>query len=209
MRWGRAALVQEPQPASTPARIWRRRAALMVGVGFLVALPLTLALDPGGDDGGTGKSGGAAEPAAALPGLEPGSRDRGLDVGYRVPKTWKEVKEASAIRLQSPDRSAEIVIAAPASASEADSVLVDALAAIRDGYEAVEVSPGSGREVGGLDAKGAVISAEADGSPLRIIVAVAKGGGRAYLVEVFTSAGVPAERLREAQVALNSLRLGA
>jgi hypothetical protein len=46
-----------------------------------------------------------------------------------------------------------------------------------------------------------------DGNELRIVVAVAKGKKRAYLVEVFTAANAPVERVREAQVALNSLRL--
>jgi hypothetical protein len=38
-------------------------------------------------------------------------------------------------------------------------------------------------------------------------IAVAKGSKRAYLVEVFTAANAAPERVREAQVALNSFRL--
>jgi hypothetical protein len=176
----------------------------MLAVGFAVAVPLTLLIDSGGDSDGSGASPGTE----TVPGLEAGASDEGLGVRYRLPQGWVEEKKESAIRLRSPDASAEIVIAAPAPAAQADAVLDDALAAIRRGYEDVEVTPGAGRQIGGLDAKGAVITATADRTPLRIVVAVAPGGGRAYLVEVFTAAGIEAGRLREAQVALNSLRLG-
>ncbi len=177
----------------------------MAIVGLLVAVPVTL-LTAGGEDA-------ALEPAtvptaSAPPPLGEGARDRGLRVRYRVPKGWRESRRASAIRLRSRDRTAEIVIAAPAPAARAGRLLEDTLAAIRRSYDAVQVNPGSGREIGGLRARGAVISARSEATPLRILVAVAKGRKRAYLVEVFTAEDAPGERLREAQVALNSLRLG-
>jgi hypothetical protein len=51
----------------------------------------------------------------------------------------------------------------------------------------------------------AVVAAQTrDGDALRILFAVAEGKRSAYLVELFTAADLDPERLREAQVALNS-----
>ena len=181
--------------------IWRRRVLLMAVVALLVAIPATI-LIRGGDDGDD------AEPVAAAPPLNEAVGDKALDVTYQVPEGWTEQKKAKAIQLRSSDRSTLIAIAAPTEASNAGTLLDDTLASFRNGYKDVKVRPGSGKKVGGLDAKGAVISAKTpDGNELRIVVAVAKGQKRAYLVEVFTAANAAPERLREAQVALNSLRL--
>jgi hypothetical protein len=177
----------------------------MAVVAVLVAVPVTLLVRGGGDD--NAPSARAAPVATPAPELGAGKRDGGLAVGYRVPKGWSETKQASAIRLISDDRAVAIVVAAPASASDAPSVLDDALAAIRNGYQDVKVAPGSGKKVGGLDAKGAVIRAKSGGEEQRILVAVASGKRLAYLVEVFTGAGASADDLRSAQGALNSLDL--
>jgi hypothetical protein len=99
------------------------------------------------------------------------------------------------------------VIAAPAPAADADAVLEQALGAFEAEYDDVEIAPGSGREIGGIEAKGAVVEATRAGEKLRVIVAVAPGKEHAYLVEVFTTTEISAERLREAQVVLNSLEL--
>lgn len=182
--------------------IWRRRIALMVFVAFVVGVPLTIVLRDDDDKPAS------VRPTADAPRLSAGVKDPGLKVGYRVPKGWKEKKAASAIQLTSNDRSVLVAIAAPAGASERDRVLEDSLASIRTGYNGVEIHPGSGKKVGGLDAKGAVVVARTkEGGKLRILVAAMKGRKRTYLVEVFTAAGAEPERIAEAQVALNSLRL--
>jgi hypothetical protein len=191
----------------TSRDVWRRRAVLMGVIALLVAIPVTL-LVRDGDDGGEGSSTEPATTAAQPPpDLGPGVRDEGLDVSYRVPQGWEESKKASAIRLSSPDSSAEVVIAAPAPAGDAEALLDETLAAFRSQYEQADIAPGSGRDVGGLEAKGAVVHVGRDDETLRVLVAVAPGRERAYLVEVFTTGGVSGERLREAQVALNSLKL--
>ena len=61
----------------------------------------------------------------------------------------------------------------------------------------------------GLAAKGAVVSARNpnDDIDLEILVAVAEGHKKAYLVEVFTADGASARSVAEAQRLLNSLRL--
>jgi hypothetical protein len=175
----------------------------MAVVGLLVAIPITILIS-GDDDGPQAPATTAAQPP---PDLGPGVEDRGLGVNYRLPEDWEESKEASAIRLNSPDSSAEIVIAAPAPAADADPLLQQTLDAFDASYDHVDIAPGSGRQVGGLDAKGAVVQATREGQRLRILVAVAPGTERAYLVEVFTTAGISENRLREAQVTLNSLEL--
>jgi predicted Zn-dependent protease len=185
----------------TQGTIWRRRALLMLIVALLVAIPVTI-LIRGGDDEES------APPTVAAPALNPGVQSRALDVRYQVPEGWKESKKAKAIQLLSTDRSVLIAIASPALASKSGALLDDALASIRSGYRDARIQPGSGRQVGGLDAKGAVVAAKTRaGNELRIVVAVAEGKKRAYLVEVFTAVSADPERLREAQVALNSLRL--
>jgi hypothetical protein len=186
--------------------IWKRRAALMGVIGVLVAIPLTLILRGGDDDG---EAAPTAKTTTTLPEPELSSAksDSGLDIDYRVPEGWSEQKKESAIRLASRDQAAQIVIAAPADASEASGVLDDTLAAIRSGYQDAHVSPGSGKEIGGLEAKGAVIRASTGDADLRILVAVAAGDQRAYLVEVFTAAEIGGDDLRDAQATLNSLKL--
>ena len=182
----------------------------MLAVGLVIAVPVTaLLLSDDDTDEAPPAPLPIAQSSPSTPALGAGGHDRGLNVSYRIPSGWTAKKEASAVRLRSGDHSAEIVIAAPAQASEAGNVLDEALAAIRKGYGEVEVAPGSGREIGGLEARGAVVTATTSGVELRILVAVASGRGRTYLVEVFTTAAISAPRLREAQIALNSLRLGA
>jgi hypothetical protein len=194
-------------PAIIPAMpdrgtVWRRRVLLMAVVALLVAIPVTIAIRGGDDEDGSSTS------VATSPPLTPVVSNKGLKVSYQIPEGWRESKKAKAIQLQTRDRSALIAIAAPAAASRAGSLLDDTLATFHSEYKGVEIRPGSGKQVGGLDAKGAVITANSpDGNQLRIVVAVAKGKKRAYLVEVFTAADAPVERVREAQVALNSLRL--
>jgi hypothetical protein len=188
----------------TDTKIWKRRVVLMAIVGVVVAVPLTL-LIAGGDDDEPEPP--AAPVAAEVPAAGPAQRDRGIGVRYQVADGWREKKEASAIRLRSPGREAQIVIASPAPANESEGVLDQALASLRQGYEGVKVTRGSGRTLGGLKAKGAVASVRTkEGARLRVLVAVTEGKRRAYLVEVFTAPDAAPERIREAQVTLNSLR---
>jgi hypothetical protein len=187
--------------------IWKRRVALMAAVGFLVAIPVWLAIRDDDDEPGPAVESPPTTATTAEPKVGEGRNDSGLGVRYRLPKGWRDKKEASAIRLTSRDRSAHIVIAAPAPVSEADEVLDDAIVAFRRNYEDVKVAPGSGRKIGGRKAKGAVITASTGDASLRAIVAVATGKENAYLVEIFTGADTAGKTLREAQVALNSLRL--
>jgi len=183
--------------------IWRRRVILMLIVGLVVAVPITVLIR--GGDGDEPATVGAAPTQMPTPETGPDERDKGLGVSYRVPKGWDESKEASAIRLSAPDKTAQVVIAAPAPAEDADVLLRETLAAFKTQYKKVKVAPGSGREVGGVKAKGAVITARRKGRELRVLVAVAPAKKKAYLVEVFTTANVSPSSLREAQVALNSL----
>jgi hypothetical protein len=182
--------------------IWRRRVVLMAIVGLVIAIPITLVIR-GSDD--------EAEPASSTvaenPPLNPEVSDHRLDADYSVPKRWRLNRKASALTLSSPDKTVRIGISAPGPAEDAGQVLDEAVISLRASYESVEVSPGSGRRVGGLPAKGAVVSARGDNVNLRILVAAMEGEKRAYLVEVFTAASAPASSVAEAQLFLDSLRL--
>ena len=176
----------------------------MAIVAVVVAVPVTLLAR--GDDS-------EPEPVAVTsapsgPELEKRRSDRGLRVAYRVPEGWRASKSDRTLRLRSRDGSALIAVAAPAGSGRAADVRRDLLDGIRSSYRRVDVERGEDREVGGIEARTAVVSArQADGGPLRILVAVADGDDRTYVVEVFTAASAKPQRLRQAQAALNALRL--
>jgi hypothetical protein len=183
-------------------QIWTRRVILMAIVGLLVAIPVTLIVR-GGDDEEP-----AAEPSIEdqLP-LNPGVSDEKLKASYQVPKGWTQDTKHEVLTLRSDDRSVRIGLASPAPADESGQVLKSALAGLKDSYESVEINPGSGKELGGLPAKGAVVHAEGDKIDLNILVSVMAGKKRSYVVEVFTPAGAPAKPVAQAQQFLNSLKL--
>ena len=183
--------------------IWRRRAILMLIVGLVVAIPVTLLIRGGDDD-----SEPQAKPTVTdqLP-LNPGVSDDKLKASYQVPKGWTQKTKREVLTLRSHDRTVRIGLAAPAAADESDQVLRDALAGLKGSYESVEVNPGSGKTLGGLPAKGAVIHAQGDNIDLSILVSVMRGKKRTYLVEVFTAAAAPPKPVAQAQQFLNSLKL--
>jgi hypothetical protein len=183
--------------------IWRRRAVLMAVIGLIVAIPVTLLLRDSDD-----------KPASAeqSPGIEriplnPAVGDSEIQAVYQVPEGWDLKHEGDVLKLASADDMVQVGITSPGPAEDAGKLLDEALAGIEETYDAVEVNPGSGKKVGGLPAKGAVIAARAKDAELRILVAVTKGEERAYLVEVFTAATAPPRRVAEAQRFLNSLEL--
>jgi hypothetical protein len=184
--------------------IWRRRVVLMAIVGLVIAIPVTLLIRDSGEDEPTTST----EPDLdeELP-LNPSVGDRQLDARYSVPKGWRLKRDGEVLTLRSPDKTVQIGISSPAPAGESEQVLDEAVTALKGAYESVKVSAGSGKKVGGLPAKGAVITARGDNVHLRIVVAAMAGDKKAYLVEVFTSASAPPESVAQAQRFLDSLRL--
>lgn len=181
--------------------IWRRRVILMVVVGLVVAIPLTLLLRDDDEP--------EAEPerpslAQRFP-LNPPVGDSEIEASYRVPKRWKLDREGGAVTLRAPDDSVQVGITSPGPSEDSQALLDQALASLKATYDDVEVSPGSGKKVGGLPARGAVVSARNGKTELRILVAVSEGKKRAYLVQVFTAAGAEPRRVAEAQRFLDSL----
>ena len=117
-------------------------------------------------------------------------------------------RERGAIRLRSDDRTTELAVTARAGADAQRAVLTSELDGIQRGYRVASLKAGSGRTVGGLHAKGAVVSARTrSGTVLRILVAVASGKAHTYVVEVFSAAEAPPARLIQAQLALRTLKL--
>jgi hypothetical protein len=183
--------------------IWRRRAILMAIVGLVIAIPLTVLIRSSGDD----------DPAPAQPDLDeelplnPPVDDNKLQARYSIPEGWRLKRKREVVTLSSHDKTVQIGMSAPGPAGESDQVLREALESLKATYESVEVSPGSGSEVGGLPANGAVVAARGDKVHLRIVVAAMAGKKKAYLVEVFTAVSASAESVAQAQRFLGSLRL--
>jgi hypothetical protein len=185
---------------------WKRRIVLLAILGFGVAIPLTLLARSGSDDGHYSASTSAPIPQRFR--LQGEVHLRDLGVSARVPNTWSGSRDHSTIRLRSGDRTTELAVTASAPAGRERSVLRSQLGAIRSGYRDASVKEGSGRMVGSLAAKGAVVSMRTrSGTAVRVLVAVASGDRHTYVVEVFSAANAPPERLIQAQLALRSLEL--
>ena len=176
---------------------------MMAVVGVAVAIPATLLVRDGGAE--PERIGPVTLPSAVE---EPLRTDRGLRVGYRVPRGWKRIREDRTLKLRSRNRTTLVAIAAPASADRAGRVRRDLLREIRRAYRGADIRAGGERRVGGLDARTAVIGARRPGGGrIRILLAVAPGTKRTYVVETFTAPGAESRRIVQAQEALNALEL--
>ena len=166
-----------------------------------------LAKEGSGGGGATASGAGGLRPAEFR--LHGAVRLRDLGVEVRVPSSWSATRRHSAITLRSGDRTTALAISAESPAGRQSKILESELAGIRHGYEAVSVATGFGKEIGGLPARGAVVSARTrSGTPLRILLATGSGDRHTYLVEVFSATNAPPERLIQAQLALGTLKLG-
>jgi hypothetical protein len=153
----------------------------------------------GGDD--------TSAAAPELPEVEPLEFDRDLGVELRLPKGWKRKREGDVVSFTSRDESTLIAVSTPGPVEDVTPIHKAAIEAIKSQYRAVEVVDRSAKKrLGDRPAVIAAISARhpKKGSPIRILVATAKGEKLAYLVEVFASGG---PGLVEAQVLLNNLSL--
>jgi hypothetical protein len=180
----------------------------MAGIGLLVAIPVTILASDGDEDD--------AAPVAIAPPEAPElgdvKVDRQLGIEFRLPSGWERSKEKAALSLRSDDGSVLIAISAPGPSDDAKQIHRAALDAIESKYRAMEVVSRDRRaRVAGRPAEVAAISARQpkDRSPLRILVATAKGEKRAYLIETFAAGEDPNAALVEAQLLLNELRLEA
>jgi hypothetical protein len=159
-----------------------------------------------------GDNGGGAAPAQEDASQQQGALGETVDdassgISASWPSDWRKLERGEVIAFQSPDRTVVVAISAPADAADADQLRRDAIASAAAGYKKPVVRPGKGRTVGGLRAEGATISGNGPGGPSTSLVAVAAGREKAYLLEVLSAADAPSERLVEAQLMLNSLRL--
>jgi hypothetical protein len=187
--------------------VWKRRIALMAVVALVIAIPATIAIRGGDDDGE-----GDAAPAAQTEAPEVGKLelDRSLGVELRVPAGWKRKKEGEAVTYRSDDETVLIAISAPGPAGDFEEIQDAAVDAIESEYRRVEVVKRSSKQrLGGRRAETAAIAATnpKQGTPIRILVVTAKGEERAYLVEVFAAGSDPNASLVEGQALLNNLRL--
>jgi hypothetical protein len=128
-------------------------------------------------------------------------------IAVQWPADWVKLERKGVFAFRSPDRTLVVAISTPAEAADADELRKGAIASNAEAYEKPVVRHGKGRTIGGLEAEGATISGKGPSGESRSLVAVAAGKERAYLFEVLTAASAPTERLVEAQLILNSLRL--
>ena len=133
------------------------------------------------------------------------------EIGVKLsgPPGWSLSRGGRALVFRSRDRAAVLSISSPPGESTTGvHVLQSALRAIRRSYTDVSARPGDGRRVAGLPTSGVVVSARnRRGARVRALVTAAQGRRRAWVVQVFATAGSSTARLVEAQVALESLRL--
>lgn len=133
---------------------------------------------------------------------------RSLGVTVRHPRNWTAVRKNGAVRLERKDKTAALSISAPGSAKESRRLLEEGVGSVSSRYKRVKKLGTDGRRLGGLPAESTALSAvNRRGTPLRILVGVAEGRRKAYLVNLFTARDRSSARLLEAQVILNSLRL--
>jgi len=184
---------------STDARtIWKRRAILMALVGLVVAIPVTLLVRSEDDDDSKGESA-----------LQSAKRDRGVGITYRVPEGWKAEKKASVIRLESGDHAAGLTVSAPGPASDADQILRETVDVVRKSYDDVREGAREGEtRVGGRPAEAVTLTAKNEkGTALRILISVARGKEKAYLIQYFMAGSADDEAFASAQAALQALKL--
>jgi hypothetical protein len=169
-------------------------AALIAGPGYL----LWARHGAGGGEAGS-------TPGTALP-ISIDDEKTGIFVAW--PLDWRRLERDGAITLQSPDRTLVISLSAPAPAREAPALRQQAVEAVRRTYADVEVRPGRGRSIDGRSAAGAVIEGTApSGDRQRLVIAVARGRERAYLLQVFAGLRSTESTAGAGQLILNSIEL--
>jgi len=191
------------------ATIWRRRVVLMVVVGLAVAIPLTLVLRDGGEEGG-GPSPQVGPAAGEAVDLGPAKSDRAIEVGLRLPFDWTSSRKGEVRVLESADKQARVAISAPGPAADADQLHDEVLAEFRQTYERFELSTRKKKSrVGGLKSRTSAIRAttKKKNQKLGILVSTAEGKKRAYVIVAYTPASDPGESTVEAQTVINELDL--
>ena len=193
------------------ATIWRRRVVLMVVVGLAVAIPLTLVLRDGGEEGSDNDPSSPAEPAVdQAVDLGPAKSDRAIEVGLRLPFDWTSSRKGEVRVLESADKQARVAISAPGPAADADQLHDEVLAEFRQTYERFELSTRKKKSrVGGLKSRTSAIRAttKKKNQKLGILVSTAEGKKRAYVIVAYTPASDPGESTVEAQTVINELDL--
>ena len=141
-------------------------------------------------------------------GLTESLDDPKTGISARWPAAWDRRERDGAVAFRSPNAKMVISISTPAPARDADELRKGAISSIEEEYRKAKIQHGKGRTIGGLPAKGAVINArQRSGDPARILVAVARGRKRSYLLQVVSAPGTPSDTLIDGQLILSSIRL--
>ncbi|MGH2984907.1 MAG: hypothetical protein ACRDK5_11775 [Solirubrobacterales bacterium] len=188
----------------SPGQLWGRR-TILVGLA-VIALAVVGSLSLLADDGGNQSpvEEGVDEEQSEL-GESLDDANSGISVNW--PSDWNKLEKGGVFGFQSPDKMVLVAISAPADAAAADQLRKDAIASTAAEYQNPLARPGKGRSIGGLRSEGAAISGKGASGQSATLVAVAAGKRKAYLLEVYTAADAPSERLVDAQLIVNSLQL--
>lgn len=190
----------------SPGQLWGRRTILvglaLIAIAVLGALILLVADDDGGSQMAVQEGGDQTQSEV---GESLNDAKSGISVEW--PSDWIKVEKRGVFGFQSPDRTLQVLISAPADDTGADQLRRDAIASTAADYKNPVVRTGKGRTIGGLQAAGATVRGQGPGGQSVTLVAVAAGKQKAYLFEVLTAENAPSKRLVEAQLILNSLQL--
>lgn len=190
---------------------WRYRARRWVGAAVIVAavvVPGYLLAVRHSDDGDATQDVVSSEVERRAAGLTESLEDPKTGISARWPDGWTQRERDGAHAFRSPDGKLVISISAPAPARDADELRSGAIDSVREESRKATVGYGKGRQIGGLQAEGAVIDAtQRSGDRVRILIAVARGRERAYLLQVLSARDVPAETLVDGQLILGSIEL--
>ena len=195
-----------------PSELWGRRTAA-VGLGVIALAALgggILVATSDDDDSGDGQVSQEAVDERlqelADEELVEDVGDAGAGISARIPKDWDQQKQSGLITLESGDRCVSISLAAPARASQADSLLDDTVAGLRRDFKGAQVQTLPGQRIGGLSGKSAVLQVKgAEGDQVRVLITVGRGKQQAYLTQVVLRDPACGDALVQSQLVVNSI----
>lgn len=152
-----------------------------------------------------------AEPTVERPGTIESAGDDDLGITIAVPKGWEKEQSDEALRIASPDGSADVTVAHAGEGQKRQKALDAELAALEATYGSLEmINPAGGRsrQIGPYPAISAAVEvSDEEGAPLRLLLAAASTAEQTYLIAVRYPTDGSVSALTEAQAALSTLVL--
>ncbi|MGI8429796.1 MAG: hypothetical protein ACR2OB_10930 [Solirubrobacteraceae bacterium] len=183
-----------------------KRTGFALGVAIPVVIIVVIVLFTTGGSGSQAKK--RPPRPAKLPPLSQAYTSSSIGVVGLLPADWTARRGSGFVRLGSRDGGALIVIAAESNHSGTHALLLAALKTLTKHRPEIKLKLGRGTKLGGLPANSRVIyTRDARGTPIRILVAGARGKHLGYVVEAITLRNASVHDLVEAQQVVLTLRL--